>query len=91
MPLDLITSFAKKTGKSAKEIEDIYNKIKDSLKDQGKGEEDENFYALLVGSLKKALKLEGSVNDLGVIPDKPLTKKKSAKEIIELMDAYLHG
>jgi len=54
----LINTFAKETGKSVDDIESMWKKIKTSLKKQGHNEDDKNFYALLVGSLKNALKLK---------------------------------
>lgn len=54
----LIKSFAEKTGKTEAEIEQIWDKIKNSLKSQGKDEDDKNFYAILVGAVKNALNLD---------------------------------
>jgi hypothetical protein len=51
----LIKSFADKYNKSEGEVEKLWNKAKDSLLGQGKKETDSNFYALLVGTLKKML------------------------------------
>lgn len=53
-----IKNLATKSGKEEKEVEAMWDKIKKSLIDQGRSEDDENFYALLVGSLKKALKID---------------------------------
>ena len=57
MPSGIIKSFAKKSGKSKKEVDKMWQKIKASLIDQGHSEKDKEFYPLLVGSLKKSLKL----------------------------------
>lgn len=58
MPNSIVNSFSKRSGKSVEEVEKIWNKIKDSLISQGRKETDDNFFAILTGSLKKALKLE---------------------------------
>lgn len=55
---EIIKSFSFRSGKSEDDIEGMWNKIKDSLISQGKEESDDNFYAILVGSVKKALKLK---------------------------------
>lgn len=54
----IIKSFAKKTGKPKSEIEKHWKGIEQSLLDQGHSKKDTNFYPLLVGSLKKSLKLK---------------------------------
>ena len=54
----VISSFAKKSGKSEKEVEAMWKKIKASLLAQGHKESDDNFFALLVGSLKNSLHLK---------------------------------
>jgi hypothetical protein len=54
----VVKSLADKSGKSADEVEKMWKKIKQSLIDQGKSEDDENFFALLTGSLKNALKID---------------------------------
>ena len=58
MPSGIVKSFAKKSGKPKKEVEKIWQGIKSSLMDQGHDPKDPNFYALLVGSLKKSLKIK---------------------------------
>lgn len=55
---ELMKSFADKSGLSIKEIEDMWDSVKQSLLDQGKKETDDNFYSLLVGILKKNLKID---------------------------------
>lgn len=53
----LIKSFADKYGKSEEEVEELWDKAKEVVKkDYGRTEDDENFYSLLVGILKKMLK-----------------------------------
>lgn len=51
----LINSLANEYGVKNKEVESIWNTIKTSLKDQGRSEEDEGFYPILVSAVKKAL------------------------------------
>lgn len=58
MPSGIIKSFAKKSGKPKKEVDAMWQKIKASLISQGHKESDSNFYALVVGSLKKSLKIQ---------------------------------
>ena len=53
----LINSFAKKSGKSAKDIDALWNKIKSKLLSSGKSETDNSFYPILVSILKKQLNL----------------------------------
>ena len=53
----LIKSFADKSGKSVAEVENAWNSIKGSLIKSGKKKDDPLFFKLLVGGLKKALKL----------------------------------
>lgn len=54
----IIKSLADKSGKSTEDVDAMWKKIKKSLIDQGRSEDDENFFAILVGSLKKALKID---------------------------------
>ena len=60
MPSSVVKSFAKRTGKSVDHVEKIWNAIRDSLISNGHKETDDNFYPMLVGGLKKALKLKES-------------------------------
>jgi hypothetical protein len=53
-----VKAFAEKSGKSVEEVEKLWNEIKADLKEQGKKESDENFFALLVGILKKRLEVD---------------------------------
>jgi hypothetical protein len=59
MPNNIIDSFAKKADKSVKEVERLWDKAKGIVKKQYKDvpEEDDRFYALTTGILKKMLKL----------------------------------
>ena len=54
----LIKSFAKKSGKSEEEVDKLWGEIKQELKNSGRKETDKNFYAILVGTLKKRLKMD---------------------------------
>jgi hypothetical protein len=54
----IIKSFAKKSGKSKPEVEKAWKGIEQSLLDQGHKKSDTNFYPMLVGALKKSLKLK---------------------------------
>lgn len=58
MPSSVVKSFASKSGKSVAEVEKMWDAVKSSLKKQGKKETDSNFYSLLVGIMKKNLKVE---------------------------------
>lgn len=57
MPASIVTSFAKKTGKSVAEVEKLWNEAKKSAKEQGRKETDPKFYNLVTGILKKMLKI----------------------------------
>lgn len=54
MPINVIKSFADKSGKSEQEVEKLWNEIKQSAEDSGHKED----WAYITGSLKKALQLE---------------------------------
>jgi len=54
----VIASFAKRSGKSEKDVEAMWHKIKKSLIDQGHKESDDNFFPLLTGSLRNSLKIK---------------------------------
>lgn len=67
-PAGIIHSFALKSGKSEAEVEDMWNKAQDIVKDEyKKGEDDEGFWALVTGTLKKMLDIKenegGDLND----------------------------
>jgi len=53
----IISSFAKKTGKSTKSIDAMWKEIEDQLIKSGKTTKDDSFYPILVSILKKKLKL----------------------------------
>ena len=64
MPSPLIKSFAKKSGKSEDEVERLWNKAEDIVKKEyEKTKDDDSFYPILVGILKKMLKIEESSFD----------------------------
>lgn len=60
MPNNIIKSFAEKTGKSISEVDKLWNKAVDIVKDEYKDvtPESEKFYKLTTGVLKKMLSLE---------------------------------
>jgi len=58
MPTALVTSFAKKSGKSEEEVDKLFKKAMVVAMEQGKKESDEDFFPLVTGILKKMLKLE---------------------------------
>jgi hypothetical protein len=54
----VVASLASKSGKSVADVEKMWDAIKKSLKEQGHKESDDNFYAMLVGGIKKNLGLK---------------------------------
>jgi len=78
MPANVIKSFAQETGKSAEEVEKLWDKAKEIAKDEG---QDEN-YAYITGILKKMLKINETVlsGDLGTHPDTALFKSPKKKK-----------
>ena len=58
MPSSIVLSFAKQTNKSVEEVEELWNKAKESAKEQGQ----ENNYAYITGILKKMLGLNENVS-----------------------------
>jgi hypothetical protein len=54
---NIIKSFADKSGKSIKEVEKIWDDTANELKKQGRKEDDDSFYPVLVTILKKKLKI----------------------------------
>lgn len=60
MPSNIVKSFADKTGKSVKEVEDLWNQAKELAKEAGFSEtkDSEQFYSYVTGILKKSLKIE---------------------------------
>jgi len=63
MPSNTVKSFADKTGKSVKEVEKLWNKAKAIVKDEYPDvkEGDDKFYSIVVGILKKMLKINEDV------------------------------
>jgi hypothetical protein len=55
---ELVKAFAEKTGKSVQEVESAWDKAKSIAKQQGKKEDEDGFYAYVVGILKRSLKIE---------------------------------
>jgi len=64
MPSNIVTSFANKTGKSVEEVEKLWDKAKDLAKNEYPEvkEDDDRFYSIVTGILKKMLRVEESVN-----------------------------
>ena len=63
MPNAMIKSFSKKTGKSVKDIEKLWDQAKEIVKNEYKGKvkpDTPQFYALVVSILKKQLKIKKS-------------------------------
>ena len=61
MPTPLIKSLADKSGKSVSEVEKLWNKAKEITKSEyNLNPEDDNYYSITVGILKKMLKLKES-------------------------------
>jgi hypothetical protein len=61
MPVRLVKSFAKKTGKDITEVERKWEKSKKLVADEyGIDESDSQYYSLVVGSLKKMLGIKES-------------------------------
>lgn len=59
MPANIIKSFAEKSGRSEKEVEELWNKAKEIAKDNNHEEE----YDYIVGILKKMLKINETFRD----------------------------
>ena len=65
MPSNIVKSFAKKTGKSEKEVERLWNKAKKIVSNEYNVKEgNDKFYALVTGVLKKELGLKESFEDV---------------------------
>lgn len=59
MPANIVKSFAKKSGESEERVEELWNKAKKLVKDEYDIPEDsDRFYQLVVGILKKMLKIK---------------------------------
>jgi hypothetical protein len=54
----ILNAFATQSGKSKEHVEKVWGKVKASLLKSGKQESDSNFYQLLVGGVKKSLKIK---------------------------------
>jgi hypothetical protein len=53
----VVKSFADKSGRDVEEVEELWSSIRNGLLKAGKSEEDDGFYKMLVGILKKQLNL----------------------------------
>ena len=61
MPSPIIKSFAKKTDKTESEVEKLWKKAEDIVKKEyDKDKDDDSFYPIVVGILKRMLKIEES-------------------------------
>jgi len=58
MPSAVVKSFAKKSGKSVKEIEKMWNKVLAKVKETYEDKDDDEIYAIVTGILKKNLKIQ---------------------------------
>lgn len=73
MPTPVINSFAEKSGKSKDEVERLYNKAKDIVKQEYEDVEvdSDQYYQLVIGILKKMLGIEEeAVNTLSTVGGK---------------------
>lgn len=61
MPSNIIKSFASKSGKSEDEVEKLWNKAKSIANDDGRDENDDDFYPYVTGILKNMLGIEEDV------------------------------
>ena len=68
-PAGIIHAFALKSGKSEAEVEKLWGEAQDIVKDEyKKGEDDEGFWALVTGTLKKILGIESKPEE-GIVND----------------------
>lgn len=60
MPSNIVKSYAKKTGKKVSEVESLWNRAEEIVKDEYENIEvgSDRYYSLVNGTLKKMLKLE---------------------------------
>jgi hypothetical protein len=63
MPSNIVKSFSEKTGKTEKEVERLWNRAKEAVKNEYKDieVESEQYYRLVTGVLKKMLKMESTI------------------------------
>lgn len=67
MPNNIIKSFADKTDKTVEEVKTLWNKAKRIVKDEYEiDSEDESYYPLVVGVLKKSLGFKSEDFSVGV-------------------------
>lgn len=59
MPAPIIKSFAEKSGKTEKEVEELWDKAKEIAKESNRDED----YAYIVGILKKMLRINETFRD----------------------------
>jgi hypothetical protein len=71
VPVNILKHFAQKSGKDISEIEPLWSKAKDIVKKQYPkvSDKDDNYYEIVVGVLKKMLKVEDAPSvDVGGSP-----------------------
>lgn len=90
MPQALVKTYAKKTGKSEKEVEDLYTQAKKIVKKQYSiGEEDESFYPLVIGTLKKSLGIKDSISIMDGTQIKMEITAQDVEDIKNFLDVSL--
>jgi len=62
MPSNIVKSFADKTGKSIEEVESLWQKAKEIASEKFE-EDDDRFYPMVTGILKKMLNLKESFEE----------------------------
>ena len=70
MPANIIDSFAKKTGKSKKKVDEYFQKAKKIAAEMGKKDE----YDYILGVLKNMLGIEESISDIFLKSNKNFNK-----------------
>lgn len=83
MPSSIVTSFAKKTGKSEKEVERLWHRAKAAAKKSypEMSTDDEKYYAIVTSILKSMVGLKESFLTLADNELKKLTMKKDPTDI----------
>jgi hypothetical protein len=85
MPGAQLQAFADKTGKSLKEVEKLWDQAKDiATKEYDKTKEDDGFYEIVTGILKKSLGIKESFIDMVDVEmiqlDEIMHEKKQKKD-----------
>ena len=63
MPTPMVIKFAKQTGKPVAEVEKLWDKAKESAKDNGWEESEDGFYPYVVGILKSMLGIKDTLEE----------------------------